>query len=88
MRMKGIILAGVLLVSAAPALSQGCAMCYSSAEAASKGGQKAVERGVAVLLIPPLSFMTLGVGMAAWYARKRDLEKQAGQPPAKVFNPE
>lgn len=50
-------------------------MCYSSAEAASKGGQKAVERGVAVLLIPPLGFMTFGVGVAAWYARKRDLEK-------------
>ena len=31
--------------------------------------------GVGVLLIPPLSFMTLGVAMAAWYARKRDLEK-------------
>ena len=75
MKLKGIILIASLLFSASPALSQGCSMCYSSAEAASKGGQKAVERGVAVLLIPPLGFMTFGVGVAAWYARKRDLEK-------------
>lgn len=76
MKLRAIIGFVLLLFSAAPAFSQGCAMCYSSAQAASKGGQKAVDRGVAVLLIPPLSFMTLGVGMAAWYARKRDLEKQ------------
>ena len=85
---KGIIGVALLLLSAAPALSQGCAMCYSSAEAASKGGQKAVERGVAVLLIPPLSFMTLGVGMAAWYARKRDLENQLARPLRKTFRPD
>ena len=75
MRSKSVIALALLMFSAMPALGQGCAMCYSSAEAASKGGQKAVEKGVAVLLIPPLSFMTLGLGLAAWYARKRDLEK-------------
>ena len=76
MKLKGLIFSVLFLLSSGPAFSQGCAMCYSSAQSASKGGEKAVERGVAVLLIPPLSFMTLGVGMAAWYARKRDLEKQ------------
>jgi hypothetical protein len=76
MKLRTAIVAVALLLWTTPAFSQGCAMCYSSAEAASKGGQKAVDRGVAILLIPPLSFMTLGVGMAAWYARKRDLEKR------------
>jgi hypothetical protein len=76
MKLRTAIVAVALMLWATPAFSQGCAMCYSSAEAASKGGQKAVDRGVAILLIPPLSFMTLGVGMAAWYARKRDLEKR------------
>jgi len=75
MKVRAISLLVLLLLSAAPGFSQGCAMCANSAQAASKAGQKAIGRGVAVLLIPPLSFLTLGVGMAAWYARKRDLEK-------------
>ena len=75
MKVRAFILSVLLLLSATPAFSQGCAMCASSAQAASKPGQKAIGRGVAVLLIPPLGFMTLGLGMAAWYARKRDLER-------------
>jgi hypothetical protein len=75
MKLRAIVLFALLIFSAAPAFSQGCAMCASSAQAASKPGQKAIGKGVAILLIPPLSFMTLGVGMAAWYARRRDLEK-------------
>ena len=71
--------AGMLVVLlslwAAPAFAQGCAMCYSSAAATSKDGQKAIDRGVAVLLAPPLGVMTLGVGMAFRYGRKRDLEQ-------------
>jgi hypothetical protein len=50
-------------------------MCYSSASGASKDGQKAVSRGVAVLLFPPLGVMTVGVWMAFRYGRKRDLEQ-------------
>jgi len=59
----------------APAFSQGCAMCYSSAQATSKDGQRAISRGVAVLVVPPIGFMTLGVAMAFRYGRKRDLEQ-------------
>jgi hypothetical protein len=58
-----------------PAFAQGCAMCYSTAAAASKDGQMALDRAVAVLLAPPLGFMTLGVGMAFRYGRKRDREQ-------------
>lgn len=63
------------LFSSAPAFSQGCAMCYSTAKAASKEGQHAISRGVVVLLIPPLGFMTLGIALAFRYSRKRDLEQ-------------
>ena len=59
---------------AAPAFSQGCAMCYSSAVAASKDGQRAISRGVIVLVLPPAGFMTLGVALAYRYGKKRDLE--------------
>ena len=62
---------------AMPVFAQGCAMCYSSAAAASKDGQMAISRAVLVLLVPPAGFMTLGVGMAFRYGRKRDLEQSS-----------
>jgi len=59
-----------------PAFGQGCAMCYANATGATKDGQRALSRGVLVLLIPPLSFMSLGVGLAFRYGRRRDQERQ------------
>ncbi len=74
MKLRAALLTLLLLLGAAPAFSQGCAMCYSSAVAASKDGQKAISRGVIVLLIPPAGFMSVGVGLAFRYGRKRDRE--------------
>jgi hypothetical protein len=65
-----------LMLWVAPAFSQGCAMCYSTAKGTSKEGQNAISRGVLVLLLPPVAFMTLGAGMAVRYSRKRDQENQ------------
>ncbi len=64
-----------LLLSAVPAFSQGCSMCYSTAKATSKEGQRAISKGVVVLLIPPVGFMTLGLALAFRYSKKRDLEQ-------------
>jgi len=75
MKRRLVILTVVLLAWTAPALAQGCAMCYSSAQASSKDGQRAISKGIIVLLIPPMGFMTLGIWMAQRYARKRDLER-------------
>ena len=74
MKFRSAILGLVLLVSSAPAFSQACSMCYSTAKATSKDGQRAISRGVLVLLMPTLGFMTLGVWMAFRYGRKRDLD--------------
>jgi hypothetical protein len=67
--------ASFLVLWAAPAFSQGCSMCYSTAKATSKDGQRAISKGVVVLLFPPLGFMTLGVWAAFRYGKKRDLEQ-------------
>ena len=74
-RPRAAMLFMLLLLWAAPAFAQGCAMCYSTARATSKDGQKAITRGVVVLAAPPLAFMTLGVGLAFRYGRKRDQEQ-------------
>jgi len=75
MKRKLAILAVLLLGWSAPALCQACAMCYSTAQATPKDGQRAINKAVLVLLIPPVGFMTLGIWMAQRYAKKRDEEQ-------------
>jgi len=74
MRIRAALLVLSLFLWAMPSFSQGCAMCRSSAAATSKDGQRAISKGVLVLVVPPIAFMTLGVGLAFRYGRKRDLE--------------
>jgi hypothetical protein len=72
MKLRLATIALFMVLCAGPALGQGCAMCYSTARGATKDGQRAITRGVVVLLIPPIGFMTLGVGAALRYGKKRD----------------
>jgi hypothetical protein len=75
---------GIFLVLwAGPAFGQGCAMCYSTARAVAKEGQTAISRGVLVLFIPPVGFMTLGIGAALRYGKKRDAEDEDKEDPEK-----
>jgi hypothetical protein len=76
MKKFAVISALVLGTWAIPAFGQGCAMCYSNAAGATKDGQRAISRGVLVLLLPPLGFMSVGVGLAFRYGRRRDQERQ------------
>ena len=66
----------LLMLAAAPALGQGCAMCYSSAAGSTRQGQQAISRGVLVLLVPPVGVMTIGVGLAFRYGRNRDRDAE------------
>ena len=82
MRLRSAFFVGFLLLSwpcVAPlAFGQGCAMCSGYVAASSKAGQKAVNKGVLLLLLPSAGFMSVGVAMAYRYSRKRDQE-QGGQ---------
>ena len=75
MKLRLAFLTLVVFLSAAPVFSQGCAMCSSYVEASSKGGQRAVNKGVLLLLIPAATFMSGGLAMAYRYSKKRDLEQ-------------
>jgi hypothetical protein len=75
MKSRAATLVAALLLSATPAFSQSCSMCYSSAKATSKEGQRAISKGVVVLLLPPLGVMTIGIALAFRYGKKRDLEQ-------------
>jgi hypothetical protein len=75
MKLRATFLVAALLLSAVPAFSQACSMCYSTAKATSKDGQRAISKGVIILLIPPVGFMTLGMALAFRYGKKRDLEQ-------------
>ena len=72
MKLRLAILGITLALGAAPAFAQGCAMCYTSAQGAPAASQKALNKGVAILLFPPLGMMSLLIGGGYIYARKRD----------------
>jgi hypothetical protein len=70
--LRSIVLPGaalILVLSAVPAFSQGCALCYT--QAASSGARmiQALKSGILILIVPP----TLGsVGMIFVMYKKRD----------------
>ena len=57
-------------------------MCYSTAKATSKDGQRAITRGVVILAIPPFGVLTLGVGLAFRYGKKRDQDQNRDNHPS------
>lgn len=61
MRMKlGLVTLLAILASAQGAFAQGCALCYTSASAIGKAGERSLDVGILTLLTPAL-VLFLGV---------------------------
>ena len=77
MKLRLAILLAAIMLSAVPSMGQGCALCYASAAGSTKEGQRAISNAVMILLLPPLGFMSIGIGLAFRYGRKRDGENNS-----------
>ena len=71
--------AAILLAIAlwsAPALAQGCAMCRANAKATPKEGQRAIDRAILLMILPPVGMATFGAGFIMRCVRRRDRENE------------
>jgi len=81
MRLAGkshLIAALMLVLWTAPAIAQGCAMCRANAKATPKEGQRAIDRAILLMIVPPISAVTVGTTLIVRYARRRDRENEDG----------
>jgi len=72
----GVAIIGlVLMLTAVPAFSQSCALCYTQAASSGSRMIQALKSGILVLIVPP----TLGsIGMIFVVYRKRNQVRHSG----------
>ncbi len=75
-KLRVVLIGAIFCLLTLPVFGQGCAMCNANARATPKDAQQTLNRAVLVLLIPPVGFMLVGVGLAFRYGRRRDLDAE------------
>jgi len=70
----------------APAFAQGCAMCRANAKATPKEAQKAINRAILLMVMPPIGAVTLGTTLVVRYARRRDEENDRRSSEAEIHS--
>jgi len=77
LRLTRLALSGLLLLlTAVPAFSQSCALCYTQAASAGARMIEALKSGILILILPP----TLGsIGMIFIVHRKRNQVRRSDQ---------
>ena len=84
---RKFVLAFLLLGGAlwtAPAFAQGCAMCRANAKATPKEAQRAINRAILLMVMPPICAVTLGSTLIVRYARRRDEENERSSSEAEI----
>lgn len=67
--MRRLFVIFVVVIASAPAFAQGCSTCTNSAAAAPERSQRALRRGIIVLMVPSLAVMLGFAGLAYRYRR-------------------
>ena len=74
--LRKFVLGFLVMIATAPAWAQGCAMCRANAKATPKEGQRAINRAILLMVIPPIGAVTFGTSLIVRYARRRDRENE------------
>jgi hypothetical protein len=59
-------------------------MCRANAKATPKEAQKAINRAILLMVMPPIGAVTLGTTLVVRYARRRDEENDRSSSEAEI----